>query len=336
MNGSPVYLPPDAFERGTAFDRDLAADYLELSAFFAGNSQVHVQIIKDALEIGAEEDYRDIDSEIRHREEVEAVAVECMVEREHALGTAYPFRVDETGDVVTVKDNGPTLGQAAYLVSLILSNLNAVSPLLNEPQVHPAKNEIRKLREFFQYFATAAVAAEIGGPAWSFGFPRPGKTGFMTKLTEIWREFRDGTPGADPSAPTHPKDDQIDVFARRMGNDKLPGFLFVAAQVATGANWRQKSLTSHVQKAFQSRWFQPRQPVTPFIPYHVIPFARLELNFRDDVLTLGCNVLHRLRVPRRVEEAIDLVQKDVAIEAFDELPAAIRWVEEYARRVSAT
>ena len=104
---------------------------------------------------------------------------------------------------------------------------------------------MRELRRHFQYVATAAIAAEIGGPAWSFGYPRPDGAGFIGKLSEIRAVLKDGSVGADPASPAAPKDDQVDVFAWREQRDGLPGFLLVAAQVATGKDWKDKSIKSH-------------------------------------------------------------------------------------------
>ena len=84
--------------------------------------------------------------------------------------------------------------------------------------------------------------------------------------------------------------------AGRPHPDGLPGFPLVAAQVATGADARGKSLKGHFG-AFKSRWFGT-QPVTEFLIYMVIPFATARDHFVDDVRVMG-NVLHRLRVPRR-------------------------------------
>ena len=228
----------------------------------------------------------------------------------------------------------PDPGQTAYLVSLLLSNLPAISPLLGDSQLLPSARGERQLRTFFQYFATAAVAAEIGGPAWSFGFPRPDGTGFLDKLSAIWADLRDGTVEPDPSAPRSPKDDKVDIFAWRDQRDGLPGFLLVAAQVATGKDWKNKSIKPHIQKVFQDRWFK-RRPVTEMVAYHVIPFARPDVEFRDDVLVLG-NILHRLRVPRRVAEAVTLDGAGVAIEAFDKLGEATTWIQAYLDEARAT
>jgi hypothetical protein len=85
--------------------------------------------------------------------------------------------------------------------------------------------------------------------------------------------------------------------------------------------------------AFKSRWFGT-QPVTDFIPYMVVPFATADNQFIDDVRVMG-NVLHRLRVPRRVAEAARLVNAGVTIEGYDRLAEAARWVSDYRGRAGA-
>ena len=71
-----------------------------------------------------------------------------------------------------------------------------------------------------------------------------------------------------------------------------------------------QSIKSHIARVFPARWFR-RPPATEMVAYHVIPFARPDDKFRDDVLVLG-NVLHRLRVPRRVNEATVLAGNGIA------------------------
>ncbi|GAB5376048.1 MAG: hypothetical protein AcusKO_25100 [Acuticoccus sp.] len=328
MSG-PLYLPPDAFADNSG-DPDLAADYLELAAFFSPNGQAFSQSITDALELSAEEDFDTVDKELRAREEAASGAVARISQRQRILGSAYPFAVDDDGDVITFKESDLSFGNAAYLVSLILSHLRSVSEVLNGTSLYPTEAEIRDLRNYFQYLATAGLAAEIGGPAWSFGHPRPDGSGFTEKLTEIWIALRDGCVNRDPSAPTRPKDDQVDVFAWREHRDGLPGFLLAAAQVATGANWKDKSVKTQVAGVFGARWFNP-QPVTVLVAYHIVPFARPDEKFRDDVLLLG-NILHRIRLPRRVTEAEELAAKGLTIEAFDQLPKIVSWLQTYKHR----
>ena len=326
---APVYLPTDEFGGRDPPNLDLAADYLELRAALSPVGQSYSADIVDALELAADSEFTDVDAEVQNRESVATEAVARIRFRQRALGGAYPFGTDEFGSTVSFLAETPGLGQAAYLVSLLLSNLRSITPLLDESSVHPSDDDVRALRQYFQYFATAALAAEVGGQAWSFGFPRPDKSGFVGKLSQIWRVLRDGVVHPDPSAPASPKDGGIDVFAWREHRDGLPGFLLAVAQVATGRDWKEKSIKAHVKSVFPQRWFYP-MPATEMVAYHVVPFARPDEKFRDDVLVLG-NVLHRIRVPRRVSEATRLESQGLSIEAFDQLQAAADWVERYFR-----
>ena len=323
-------FPFDEFAVGESIDIDIAADYLEMSALFSKESQSFSEDIVNALEIAADWEYDDVNAEVITREEVAERAVARMASRKSALAKSYPFEIDENGDVILYTGDMTDLGHTAYLVSLILSNLRSVSPLLVGSEAHPTEKEVIRLRRYFQYLATAAIAAEVGGPAWSFGFPRPDRTGFLPKLRQIWLSFKDGYIDPDPSSPSNPKDDGVDIFAWREQRDGLPGFLLLAAQVATGSDWKEKSIKLRIGGVFQHRWFS-RSPVTAMVAYHVIPFARPDKEFRDDVDVLG-NVLHRLRVPFRVSEATDLVSNGVAVEAIDLLDHASDWIQSYVDR----
>ena len=312
---------------GEGIDFDRIADFLELTAFFANDCTALVSDIANQAIIGAAEDHADLDDEIRRGvEEIVSGTVVRIEERQSALDTAYPFGLSRDGNILIHVPTQASFGQAAYILSLVLSNLRAVSPILDGSGVHPEDGEVRTLRQYFQYFATAALAAEVRGHAWSFGFPRPDGSGFIAKLTEIWQVLGDGSVEAQAGAPLRPKDDQVDVFAARPHLDRLPGFLIAAAQVATGNDARDKSLRGHLG-AFKGRWFA-RQPVTDFAPYMIVPFARERDAFIDDVRVMG-NVLHRLRVPRRVAEAEELVDANAKVEGYDRLAEAAQWVVDY-------
>ena len=326
-------LPIDELT-GDSIDFDRAADYLELTAFFADDLMALASDLTNQTEIGAEEGHGDLDEEMRGGEEdLVASTVTRIESRRESLGSAaYPFDLDARGEVLVCRLAQGSLGHAAYIMSLVLSNLRALSPVLGDPRLHPDEHEVRRLREFFQYFATAAMASEIHGSAWSFGSPRPDGTGFLDKLRTIWQTLGDGYVERQPGAPRRPQDDQVDVFAARLHPDRLPGFLIAAAQVASGANAREKSLKGHLS-TFKSRWFG-RQPATEFLAYMVVPFAVAEGQFLDDVRVMG-NVLHRLRVPRRVAEAERLVEAGETIEGYDRLAEAARWVVDYQGRARA-
>ena len=53
--------------------------------------------------------------------------------------------------------------------------------------------------------------------------------------------------------------------------------------------------------------------------------------FIDDVRVMG-NVLHRLRVPRRVAKAAQLVEAGETVEGYDRLTEAVQWVTDYRER----
>ena len=327
-----LYFPHDEIDTKKP-NFDIGADYLELTALFSEEFRSFTKDLINAAEIGAEDDYNDVDEEMTDREEIVSGAVRRIDGRREALGGSYPFTLDENGDVLTYVGEEPSYGQAAYILSLILSHLKAVSPILYGSSVYPPDAEIIELRKYFQYFATAALAAEVNGPAWSFGHPRPDRTGFHAKLADVWSVLRDGTIGTAVGAPEKPKDDQVDVFAARIHRDGLPGCLLAAAQVATGKDWRDKSLRNHLENVFPARWFI-RQPATRMICYHIIPFSRPDHEFADNCLEFGI-ILHRLRVPYRVAEAEGLHAQGLAIEAFDQLASAVDWVKAYATRGAA-
>ena len=316
---------------GPAADFNRAADFLELSAFFANDSSASTSVLANQTEIGVTDGHTDLDDEMREGdEEVVSSTVACIEHRRRVLGpSAYPFDLDACGDVLTCQLIRDSIGHAAYILSLVLSNLRSLSPILEGTHLHPDEDEVNRLRRFFQYFATAALASEIQGSAWSFGFPRPDASGFLDKLRQIWRTLGDGSVEAQLGAPSDPKDDKIDVFAARIHPDRMPGFPLAAAQVATGMDARNKSLKGHVG-AFKSRWFA-RQPVTEFVAYMIVPFATADDRFVDDVRVMG-NVLHRLRMPRRAADAAQLLETGEAIEGYELLADAVEWVANYRGR----
>lgn len=328
-----LYLPADAVT-GASRDVDLAADYLELSAFFAADGAVQTSDLANAVSLAAAGDHADLQEEMSEGEEEIVSSVVSRIQTRHeALDAAYPFTFDNRGDVLACELNENSFGHTAYVLSLVLSNLRAMSPVFGDSDLHPEDAEVRRLRQFFQYFATSALAAEIQGDAWSFGYPRLDGSPFLEKLEEIWAHLRDGRVGPQPGAPRQPKDDRVDVLAARRHRDGLPGFPLAAAQVATGADAREKSLRGHLC-AFRRRWFK-EPPETDFMPpYMIVPFAMADDRFVDYVRVMG-NVLHRLRVPQRVEEAARLVETGVVVEGYDRLAEAARWVMNYRDRARA-
>lgn len=310
-------------------DLDRAADFLELAAFFSPDGGIVSSELTDPVSRGVEEDLDGPTAEMDSVEdELVLNTLERIADRQRILGASYPFKIEQNGMIIRCTMIDHSLDQIAYMLCLILSDVSASSPVLGFGLL-PNEEDKRKLRQYFQYFATAALAAEIKGRAWSFGFPRPDHSGFIEKLKEIWKVIKDGNVEPQKGVSINPKDDKIDVFAARVQNDGLPGFLFAAAQVTTGHRLGEKSLRGHLS-VFKSRWFRT-QPVTEMIPYMIAPFVFSRNEFIDHVRVCG-NLLHRLRIPIRVLEAEDLDQLGVDIEGYSCLQSASKWLVSYRCR----
>lgn len=120
---SSLYLPIDAVT-GRAIDFDLAADFLELAAFFSAESTVATSDLANTTSIAAAEDHVDLEDEINNgEEEIVSGAVNRLDLRARLVGSSYPFFLDDGGDILTCSFNEESLGQAAYALSLVLSNL---------------------------------------------------------------------------------------------------------------------------------------------------------------------------------------------------------------------
>ena len=96
-----VYLPTDEFEGAGQPDLDIAADFLELSAFFSDEGFSLVQSIVDSLELAGADDFKTVEDEITRREEVTSGAALTILDRNRALGSSYPFRISDDGRVIS-------------------------------------------------------------------------------------------------------------------------------------------------------------------------------------------------------------------------------------------
>jgi hypothetical protein len=315
---SKPYIPHDTLSGGTP-DADLAADIAELSALLSTDETFLLSDLRNDVEIGGDE-YDDVDEQTRHRDLVVDSAERALTNRAKLLDDAYPFELDETGNQLSFID-ADNWGKKAYLLSLVLSNLGSITDVLKEAELAPDAASIIHLRNWFQQMSAAALAAEVRGRAWAFGWPRPDHTNFDTKLKEIWREIGDGELHAEPpnDAPQSVKDCEIDVIAARPHLDRMPGFLLVMAQVATGANWRDKSVRNMVDHAFFDFWFS-RKPASQRTAYHIIPFVLAKNESHFETLRLG-HILSRSRFSALTLLAENLIADDAiqseGTEAFE-------------------
>ena len=329
-------------------DWNMSADYIELVAYFSEGSEAFFSVLIRIMQISTEQDRVNISSEVSVREEIAFETREVIRRRAEILGDVYPFSLGKGEDSLLY--TGPStsyqslswacsLGQISYIISLVLSNLPPFGQVLDINKFEVDEREIMKIRRYFQYIATVALAGEINGSAWSFGFPRRDGAKFEDALREVWRTLRDGEVNPSLVGSKITMDDKIDVIAARTHSDGYPGYLLAVGQVATGRNWKDSSIIEYVVRGgdFKTKWFLP-QPVTDFICYNIVPltfsyFTEAErFEFSNLCLDLG-NILHRLRIPYRVKEAYLLYQEGkISIQEIDKFDEVVDWVKQYKER----
>jgi hypothetical protein len=329
------YIPQDQLT-GPNPNRALAADILELTALLAPDRRTLLAELTSTLEIGQDE-FQNVDDVIENRDRPRVEATSEIQIRARQLGDAYPFSLNATGSTLTF-DETSNWGRTLYVLSLILSHLpSEKSPVLEQAELLPDDADIIKLRRWFQYCATASVAAEIGGDAWAFGWPRPDQSAFLEKLKEIWSRLGDGDVREEPlpGSPDQVKDDEIDIIAAKLSCDGLHGFPIILGQVASGHNWRSKPLRSHADHVFFPEWFDIT-PASQTLIYHIIPFVIEPTMLRRQTRQLG-HLMHRVRLCSRALEAHRALQQgqQMKIEGTDAFEEVTAWTTEYRSRGAA-
>ncbi len=329
---SRPFIPQDQLT-GPEPNFALAADLMELTALLAVDKRALLGELISALEIGQDE-YQNLDDMVQTRDRITTETTAEIEARARQLGAAYPFALDNTGSILELDDQ-QNWGRTLYVLSLVLSHLPSErSPVLERAGLLPSDNDVVRLRRWFQYCATASVAAEIGGDAWAFGWPRPDGSAFLAKLKLIWAHLKDGevrdTPL--PGSPEQVKDDEVDIIAARLSCDGFHGFPIILGQVASGNNWRSKPLRGHADYVFYPEWFSTI-PASQTLVYHIIPFVLEADSFRRETRRLG-HLMHRVRLCSRALEAHQALQRGASIkiegiEAFQEVD---NWTAEYRSR----
>lgn len=332
VGASRPFIPQDQLT-GAEPNFALAADLLELTALFAPERRALIAELTSALEIGQDE-YENLDAMVQTRDRISGETSSEIETRARQLGGAYPFMLDLRGSILTFAEE-QNWGRTLYLLSLLLSHLPSErSPVLERAGLVPDEPDIVKLRRWFQYCATASVAAEIGGQAWAFGWPRPDGSAFLDKLKTIWKQLKDGDvrEAPSPGSPVKVKDDGIDIIAARLSCDGLHGFPIVLGQVASGDNWRSKPLRGHADHAFYPEWFSTI-PASQTMVYHIIPFVVEPSMFRRETRRLG-HLMHRVRLCSRALEAYEskLSGGSIAAEGTAAFVEVERWIHNFTSR----
>ena len=239
---------------------------------------------------------------------LEAVAEELAVRAKY-LSSAYPFYFnDDQTELHCCKEW--TVGQYIYLYCLIFSHVNREEVLLVSP---PAGNADR---DIMQICATYAAAGIVHGNAVSFGFPRPDHSNFLDALKKTYASVGEGEvhDQIPAGAPRDEKDARIDVIAWDNSLDGAPGRYYLLGQVATGKNWKNKSIMGEIS-LFHNTWFKQSPPSTPnpamFIPFCIEKEENATLSQAMSYLTEKFGkVYYRYRLPKYAEDGFLLASND--------------------------
>ena len=162
-----------------------------------------------------------------------------IARRRNNMGEHYPFRIDDNGRALYFIDPVTEAG-SVYLFCLFLSHAFDRTIVSRGAGAENYKWNPRS----FPGVRNGCGGRVRSGHAMSFGFPRPDGADFLKALKRVYKLFGDGTPHRRPRAAAAKmiKDNGIDVIAWNRAIDGLPCTLYLVAQVASGADWKGKSV----------------------------------------------------------------------------------------------
>lgn len=303
----------------------IQADWLELVAYYSGDAKADLDVLISQLEMEADRENEDTGDDDEFVEDTKLGVIVEIERRGEILGAAYPFAMSADGARLQMIFDG-SVGQAIYLFSLVVAHARG-SLLVNE-DMQPSQATLVAARDVFQICATLGAAGKTGGPSFSVGWPRADKTGFLEKLKEVWAQFGDGTPHdvAPAHAPASVKDAGIDVLSWFPEPDGQPGHGFVLGQVASGANWKDKSIKPDIEQ-FMALWFQ-NQPVSQPHPVMFIPFL-LDAHLMLRQTPRHGYILDRGRLPAYAARAFEVVAAgNGPVERLDEAVSIQNWLRD--------
>jgi hypothetical protein len=330
-----MFSLPDAGAHPTTL-----ADWFEFMALSSPACKVPFAELVSGNAIAEDEEPEDwSDADVLNESLIASVQSELQ-DRRQVIGDDYPFRIDEQGNCLHFNLPLTTVG-SVYLFCLFLSHAQDRTIL---PK-HLAPELTNPVRDLFQACSTVAAAGYVQGVAVSFGWPRPDRSTFAEALKKTYADFGDGKPldRPRPAAPAHIQDGGIDIIAWKPAVDRLPGTHYMLGQVASGQNWRQKSVRND-SKLFHEYWFE-RRPAAQhedaiFIPFCLEPTGASPDATPQEVLVDHMQALtiqfgtvfYRYRIPRCAAEGLNVdASGRYRIERVADLVKIEVWVDDYWR-----
>lgn len=309
----------------------LLADWIEFKVL---TSEYDSFLLNELLYIADEEqDEENIDfvEQDAKNEELLETAIAELEQRREFLKHAYPFDFTLEGSELVLKED---IGEGGYvyLYCLFFSHINREDVLIPDP---PHSNADR---EIMQICSTLAAAGKLQGNAVSFGFPRPDHSNFIDALRKVFEKIGEGivVDTIPDGAPSNEKDARIDIIAWENTPDSGAGRIYLLGQVASGANWNDKSIIGEIEP-FHNIWFI-RQPASNAIPSMFIPFCLdVDSKFLKDKLYYETikfgNLLYRYRLPLYASKGYELAatqqENGLYIERFDDFYKVKEYVNNF-------
>lgn len=320
------------------------ADWLELKAISSPDGRVGFGTLISAAALSENEQNENILDESTAEDRLVLSVQGEIARRSNHIGNDYPFKIDDMGQAMQFVTPLTIVG-SVYLFCLFLSHAfdRTIIPKELAPKV---TNETRDL---FQACSTIAAGGFVQGPSISFGFPRPDGAEFLKTLHRVYKLFGDGRPRKRPrvAAARRLKDNGIDIIAWRRSIDNLAGTLYLIAQVASGADWKDKSVIADRQH-FHKYWFDEEPASQPhdamFIPFGLEPEdpedgTPYEDVLRDHMQSVGYRygtLFYRDRIAKHLADGLQCISDgEQNIERLPEIDKVVAWVCTYAGRLRA-
>jgi hypothetical protein len=235
-------------------DRVDLADWIELealqsaggaSSFVEFARQIHMTGSTDAMDEHLDEP----DPADAGGEQSERVALDAWAEIERRSracggeGGFYPFRV--TANSIVRKEDWE---DSPYVFQLLLKQFG-----------HRAGPQGTYPERLFEGLSAVAAKNYLGGDRnhaqfYSFGFPRPDGSGFVTALSDLCRAMNAGRVKLDDPRIKQEKDFHLDVAAWRPFRDSQPSQLVLFGQCGVGEDWDRGKLTELQPLDFRNKW----------------------------------------------------------------------------------
>lgn len=212
--------------------------------------------------------------------------------RQGLLGELYPFDLSTTstgGWVLSYRRSATEaerirVGRLAYLTALLMASFRHQHIVKANDADATFGDLLEQIHGQFQLLSVLAATHLLGHVYW-FGWPRPDGSDFKTALADLVAAIGHGRlkdPGQMPANRKNLKDGTIDLVAWKPLADDRYGSLIVYGQVASGNNWKNKSVGSTIAGDFLD-YFQD-SPALKYLEAIFIPFV-LHTNMKPPAST---------------------------------------------------